>query len=177
MGSTIELLKKNLIDDKEFSWRLSMADVTTDGAFSNFSGYDRTLILIEGNGITLRVDSADIVLDQWLSSACFDGAAITMATLHNGPIKDFNIMTNQSHCSALVQCLDQVSEQRIQLSGSELLVYALDDTLLHCDENSEPIVVPGYHLFHATIDYEEFVYLRNTSAIVVQITYSNSFDQ
>ena len=41
LGSTIELVKHWSGDS--FQWRLSMADVTQDGAFSDFSGYDRSL--------------------------------------------------------------------------------------------------------------------------------------
>ena len=56
LGTTIELLKQDLPDGDGFAWRLSMADVTTDGEFSNFSGYDRTLLLLDGNGLMLDCD-------------------------------------------------------------------------------------------------------------------------
>ncbi len=38
-GNTIELLKEDLPNRDGFAWRLSMADVTSDGEFSNFSDY------------------------------------------------------------------------------------------------------------------------------------------
>ncbi len=43
LGHTVEILREDLPGDTGFAWRLSMADVTTDGAFSHFGGYDRTL--------------------------------------------------------------------------------------------------------------------------------------
>ena len=36
-----------------FGWRISMADVASDGPFSLFPGIDRTLIVVEGDGIEL----------------------------------------------------------------------------------------------------------------------------
>ena len=44
LGVTVELLRQDIKNDTGFGWRLSMADVTEDGEFSNFSGYDRTLV-------------------------------------------------------------------------------------------------------------------------------------
>ena len=52
-GITIELLKHDADHGDEFNWRLSIASVSQNGEFSCFSGYDRTLILLEGNGVTL----------------------------------------------------------------------------------------------------------------------------
>ncbi len=39
-----------------FNWRVSMASVTIDGAFSAFPGVDRTLSILSGAGLRLAVD-------------------------------------------------------------------------------------------------------------------------
>ena len=91
-GTTIELLKHHEPGDEHFAWRLSMATVAGDGPFSNFVGYDRTLVLLDGKGITLSHGQSTEVLDQPLQMASFDGGEVTRATLHDGPITDFNIM-------------------------------------------------------------------------------------
>ena len=47
----------------DFEWRLSMATVATDGPFSLFAGVDRTLAVLDGEGIVLSVDGmADATL-------------------------------------------------------------------------------------------------------------------
>lgn len=38
-----------------FDWRISMATVAQDGPFSSFPGIDRTLAIIEGNGMALAI--------------------------------------------------------------------------------------------------------------------------
>src|SRR5471032_2321477 len=40
----------------DFIWRVSVADVHADGAFSTFPGIDRQIALLEGAGLTLRFD-------------------------------------------------------------------------------------------------------------------------
>src|SRR5512140_2846533 len=36
-----------------FDWRVSIADVMNDGPFSQFTGYDRIIVVIGGEGMTL----------------------------------------------------------------------------------------------------------------------------
>ena len=45
----------------EFEWRVSMATVANDGAFSGFEGIDRTLTVLGGDGLSLVVDHAEPV--------------------------------------------------------------------------------------------------------------------
>ncbi|MFD0462192.1 HutD family protein [Microvirga aerilata] len=47
-----------------FGWRISMADVESDGPFSVFPDIDRTLIVVEGNGIELDVEGVPFRLDR-----------------------------------------------------------------------------------------------------------------
>ena len=57
-GKTIELAISAGGTVEQFDWRLSMASVTEDGPFSDFSGYQRNLVLTQGNGIILTHDQA-----------------------------------------------------------------------------------------------------------------------
>jgi len=41
----------------EFYWRLSMAQVSSDGAFSHFAQIDRTLAILTGQGLVLVHDN------------------------------------------------------------------------------------------------------------------------
>ena len=53
LGYTTELAINDGGTLEKFDWRLSIASVTADGAFSSFAGYQRNLVLIEGSGLTL----------------------------------------------------------------------------------------------------------------------------
>jgi len=88
-GITTELAISDGGTLDSFDWRISIASVVEDGPFSNFSGYLRNLILIQGKGIRLNHDNHTTdVLGSILDLATFDGSSQTIGTLINGPIKD-----------------------------------------------------------------------------------------
>ena len=122
LGSTIEVLKHQPGDS--FHWRLSMADVTEDGAFSDFSGYDRCLILINGAGVTLTDNKKQKwTLARQLDAAHFKGEDLINARLHDGPIRDFNLMTRRQNCSAKVFTSQQHTTQTICLDADLFLLF------------------------------------------------------
>ena len=105
LGHTTELAINSGGNLDNFNWRLSIASVVNDGDFSNFSGYQRNLVLIEGEGLILDHRNGDIdELTNLLDIAHFDGGSKTHGSLVNGGIKDFNIMTNENSFTAEVNC-------------------------------------------------------------------------
>ena len=78
-----------------FGWRISMADVASDGPFSVFPGIDRTLIVVEGYGIELDVEGIAYRLDEASPKLSFSGDDITTGRLLAGPIRDLNVMTRR----------------------------------------------------------------------------------
>ncbi|WP_457092356.1 HutD/Ves family protein [Microvirga sp. P5_D2] len=89
-----------------FGWRISMADVASDGPFSNFPEIDRTLILVEGAGIEIEAAGASHRLDPGSPLLSFPGDVPTQARLLSGPIRDLNVMTRRGrfgHRTALIQ--------------------------------------------------------------------------
>jgi environmental stress-induced protein Ves len=78
-----------------FGWRISMADVASDGPFSHFPGIDRTLIVVEGDGIELDVEGIAYPLDRISSKLSFSGDDVTIGRLLSGPIRDLNVMTRR----------------------------------------------------------------------------------
>jgi environmental stress-induced protein Ves len=78
-----------------FGWRLSMADVASDGPFSVFLGVDRTLIVVEGAGIELDVEGIAYPLDRNTPKLSFSGDDMTTGRLLSGPIRDLNVMTRR----------------------------------------------------------------------------------
>ncbi|ODT65206.1 MAG: hypothetical protein ABS75_32405 [Pelagibacterium sp. SCN 63-23] len=79
----------------DFEWRVSVADVASDGPFSHFPGRDRTLFLIDGAGLELSIGGAVLTLDLSQRRAAFPGDAPTHGRLLAGPIRDLNVMTRR----------------------------------------------------------------------------------
>ena len=128
-GQTIELAinKEGTLED--FDWRLSMAQVTENGPFSDFSGYWRHLVLIEGEDITLTHDS-DVRhhLRAQLQVASFDGGSHTEAALGAGPITDFNIITRQA--SFQTEVITYQDDHSVDINVENLMfIYGLKGAL------------------------------------------------
>jgi uncharacterized protein len=88
----------------DFGWRVSMAPVVADGAFSTFEEIDRTLSILTGEGMALSVEGmARVVLGTASAPFSFPGDAATDAVLTEGPITDLNVMTRRGRFSHRVR--------------------------------------------------------------------------
>ncbi len=82
--------------DDDFDWRLSIADIESDGPFSSFPGMDRDLVLIAGNGIELDIDeAAPLRLDRRFQQVHFAGEQRVDCRLLAGPTRDFNVIVRR----------------------------------------------------------------------------------
>ncbi|TPJ39064.1 HutD family protein [Mesorhizobium sp. B2-5-13] len=80
----------------DFDWRVSMARVERSGPFSNFAGIDRTLSVLEGEGIVLDVAGRPPERVTPASQPfSFPADQPTSAALIAGPITDLNVMTRR----------------------------------------------------------------------------------
>jgi hypothetical protein len=85
-----------------FLWRVSVAQIDSSGAFSDFSGYDRKMVLLQGRGITLEFGGGKHrALRNIGDCAEFDGATPTQCKLLDGPCVDLNLMVSQSLRTAM----------------------------------------------------------------------------
>jgi len=148
LGHTTELAISDGGSLDNFDWRLSIASVVNDGDFSNFSGYQRNLILIEGEGLTLDHRNGDVdKLTKLLDIAHFDGGCNTHGALDNGGIKDFNIMTKQTSFSADVNCYIKQQSVTVNLSTNSLVfAYSLTAELTVESKKEEIGTVSVGHL-------------------------------
>lgn len=92
-GRTVEMLRVDGPDG--MLWRLSMASVVEDGAFSIFPGIDRNLTVLTGLGFRLTGQGVDLRADP-LMPVAFPGDVAVMATEVTAPSDDFNVMTARS---------------------------------------------------------------------------------
>jgi environmental stress-induced protein Ves len=108
----------------DFLWRLSLATVASDGPFSSFPGVDRTLTVLEGDGIELAV--ADHVPARLGPGApfAFPGDVAATARLVGGTVTDFNVMTRRDRFAHRVEVRRVVSQSLVY--GGPWAILALD---------------------------------------------------
>jgi len=146
-GETIELSINEGGTPEKFDWRISMASVIEDGPFSDFSGYERALILVKGNGISLLQDgNRTVELTKFLDVVKFDGSLKTSGILRSGPINDFNVIADKKKYQITVRTY--VRRVDVDLRSAYLtFVYSLSG-----DANiSSPNGTENFHLSYGSL--------------------------
>lgn len=126
-GSTEEITRDAGTGLDGFGWRLSIADIGESGGFSTFSGYERVITVLQGDGMTLQVDGQDTHPLLPLQPFAFSGESHVTCTLLGGPIRDFNLIYAPKQYNARLQWLD--GEQRFFSSAGTVLVFSIADAL------------------------------------------------
>jgi len=93
-----------------FRWRVSVAQIEVSGPFSDFSGYQRTMVLLRGGGVRLRFAGRDErVLRTAGEQVQFDGALPTQCELLAGACTDLNLIVSTAvgDVRSWVQGIDQ----------------------------------------------------------------------
>lgn len=147
-GMTKELFVKFEQGRSEYAFRISIAGVTENGPFSDFSGYDRILMMLEGNGITLEHSDGTVnEIKNYADMAVFSGDLKTEAMLKDGPIKDFNVMTLRGVCRSEVIAIN--GEAAFTEDDGELLICCCGD-FIEVESKDRKVTVEHYHLLHIT---------------------------
>jgi environmental stress-induced protein Ves len=110
-----------------FEWRVSMARVETDGPFSNFAGVDRTLAVLDGEGIVLDVKgSKPVTLQRTSKPLSFQADVQTSAELVSGPITDLNVMTRRRAWAHSIERVTSPVTNAVTLDSETTLVLVAD---------------------------------------------------
>jgi environmental stress-induced protein Ves len=89
-GTTRELLA--LPHGDEWNVRVSIAQIAAGGPFSSYPGVARWIAVLSGEGVRLKVDGREHLLDRASQPFSFDGASGTACELCAGATEDFNLM-------------------------------------------------------------------------------------
>jgi environmental stress-induced protein Ves len=146
-----------------FDWRISIADIESDGAFSTFPNCDRYIALLDGVGMRLTFDHAeDAELRERLRFVPFAGEWQAHGYLLNGPVRDFNVIVRRSSVHAEVWHRPLVGPMvffaeagvswfvfvaggsaTIKNRSSANVIEAGDSLLLGADSEAESLVLTG----------------------------------
>jgi environmental stress-induced protein Ves len=106
---------------------LTLAAIERDGPFSDFSGDDRTIVLVEGAGFVLTFpDGTRALVDDPLQPLAFDGAAAPGCTLRDGPVRALNVIAPRGRTRHRVQ-IERLDARAHALDAAELVyVHVMD---------------------------------------------------
>lgn len=107
---------------EQYDWRISVATIREDGAFSRFSGYLRNISVLEGEGMFLTVDDQRSALIPPFQATDFNGDSEVFCEVVGGPLLDFNVIYRRETTQATVRWLRDGAWQHQQ--GTMLLFNA-----------------------------------------------------
>jgi uncharacterized protein len=111
----------------DFDWRVSMARVASGGPFSGFTGVDRTLAVLSGEGIVLDIAGQPAAtLTKASAPLAFPADVTTSAALIAGPITDLNVMTRRGRMTHKVERLLISNSTEVQPAADTTLILPVD---------------------------------------------------
>lgn len=120
----------------DFHWRISMAQIAQDGPFSCFPGIDRTLTVLDGEGVELEFPGIDgrrrEVLTPLSAPISFAADEPAYAHLLSGDVTDLNVMTRRTECRHAVRRL-HVRTSLVTLTSADQLTLFCCNGNLECD--------------------------------------------
>jgi environmental stress-induced protein Ves len=123
-----------------FDWRVSMANVGTDGPFSHFAEIDRTLAVVEGSGLVLTVaDRESVTLDTRSDPVHFAGDIEVSARLTAGGIVDLNVMTRRGRFEHDLWRLTQSDQLEVADGETAIVVSIGGDTVLASESGTQTL--------------------------------------
>jgi len=131
-----------------FRWRVSVAHIDASGPFSDFAGYRRNMVLLQGAGIALNfADGKQRVLRRIGEVVQFDGALSTHCELLGGPCVDLNLMVSKSMGDVPVRVAQLDVPLPVAASCHDsTLVFAIDGAVVLAGDGGESVTLEPWDL-------------------------------
>lgn len=108
-----------------FDWRVSIATVNADGPFSTFTGYERHIMTLSGEGMILDIEGRGKFNLEPLRPFSFSGDAQVQGSLLQGAVLDFNLMVRRDFGSGILRVIDCGAGEILGSEKSLHLAYVL----------------------------------------------------
>lgn len=127
-----------------WTWRISLAEVRQDGAFSAYPGITRWFAVVQGDGVVLDFGAGR---REMLNSASqplqFDGALAPHCSLQGAATQDLNLMLRDGASTGTMQPARE-GEEWISMASLRA-VFAAESMLLQIDD-ADAMVLPARSL-------------------------------
>ena len=151
-----------------WSWRISIARSDSSATFSSFAGVERELVLIRGNGLTLRFDDGEeVTLRSGFDRMRFAGERAVVGEPLDGPTEQLNVMWRADIVDAEVVILRE-GEMALDVGAGQWLAIHARNGTVSLDGDHE--LAPGDSIVVAPGIYDESIHFTATGpALAVRI--------
>ncbi|MBA4799511.1 MAG: HutD family protein [Rhizobiales bacterium] len=135
LGITREVISRPASDGSGgFDWRISLATVGASGPFSVFLGIERTIAVLQGDGMQLTVDGRrEPSLLMASAPFAFSGDAEVQADCLGGETLDLNVMSRRGVVVHRMTRIDVRAEQTFSMSKHTVAIVFRGDAMLTID--------------------------------------------
>lgn len=166
-GVTYEIFRDKGENLDDFGYRISMADVASDGAFSHFLGRERILTILTGDGIVLNIDKQQKITLQPQQVFSFSGDSDVYSTLINGAIRDLNVIFDPNLFTAHLTWLN--GDDSLTTQADTVFIVANSDNT-QCLMNNEIIALGQFGSVKIPNTKTMKIHLKEGMMIVVEIS-------
>ncbi|MRW92556.1 HutD family protein [Duganella sp. FT80W] len=157
----------------DFDWRISLATISQDGPFSVFPGIERSLALVDGDGVLLDFGDERFVLSPSEPLIEFDGEDAVHATVTGQHTTDFNVMTRRGRCRHRLEPRLVQGSATIQRRGGTTLLFLAEGEGLTLSSARERIAMVRYDTVVMTeSEHEWTLEAPQATVLVVDIIYN-----
>lgn len=137
-GSTTQLaVSPPAANLDNFDWRISTAQIASDGPFSFFPGVDRSLAVLRGTLSVTADEEPAFLLAAGDEPFVFHGEQQIETELPDGPIADFNVMTRRACCDHSLQMMQVHGALEFRQRSDLVFAYVVQGKLQCLDGTGE----------------------------------------
>ncbi len=137
-GVTREVAAGDVGADGLPAWRLSLADIGTDGSFSEFPGMDRIFTVVDGDVAFLTVDGTQHQMERFRPFR-FDGGSSAECSLPTGPCRALNVMARRGAWGAGLLIVELSKKRPLAVSDRQFLVLLQGQAQATADGTAHPL--------------------------------------
>lgn len=166
LGETLVIAGSGHGEDwRVVEWSLSRTVILNDGPFSDFSGFTRWQVVIEGAGLVLDTPQGEIDLRRRLAPVRYDGGLPVEARLQCGGVGVLNLIARHGHPVALDVLAKGAT--RTMPAGHHILFAPDDDGILSLA--GRPFRLPRGDAARIETDVPVVLACDNTPLIVASV--------
>ncbi|SDG24186.1 MULTISPECIES: HutD family protein [unclassified Duganella] len=154
---------------EDFDWRVSLATIAQDGPFSVFPGIDRSLALVDGEGVLLDFGDERFVLSPSEPLIEFAGEDAVHATVTGQHTTDFNVMTRRGQCRHRLELLMVKGTQALKRRAGTTLLFLADGESLTLSSTRERIAMVRYDTVVLEADEDWTLEAQQATVLVADI--------
>jgi uncharacterized protein len=118
-GGVTRTIARGAEDDEGAQWRVSVATLSGAAKFSQFPGFDRTLVLLDDGAVDLHSQDGQLIARAG-QPVQFSGDLHVWVTLAAKPVNVLNVMTRREACRATVSV--HTNSLRVMPAANQLLL-------------------------------------------------------